>query len=330
MPLVQLIFRKTNPLFFSLEKVFASIREELQKQVILEDRYMPYYNSSVRDIARNISFARKSRADIYHVTGDVHYVVLALPKKKTILTIHDSVFIRNSSGLKRIFFKWLFLKLPVKKSRFVTTISEKSKQEIVQYTGCNPSKVIVIPNPVNAQIYYREKEFNAGNPTLLFIGSTPNKNLDRIITALAGIPCTLEIVGFIPDDHLALLKKNKIQFRQLSALTEPEMADRFAACDMIIFPSLYEGFGLPILEGQKAGRAVLTSNISPMMEVAGEGACIVDPYDPDSIRAGIQKIIADGQYRGDIIKKGFQNLHQYEAQHIADQYLKLYTAILNS
>ena len=144
------------------------------------------------------------------------------------------------------------------------------------------------------------------------------------------LPCTLEIVGRIPDDHLALLKKNEIQFRQLSSLTEPEMADRFAESDMIIFPSLYEGFGLPILEGQKAGRAVLTSNISPMKEVAGEGACLVDPYDPDSIRAGIKKIIADGSYRDDIIKKGFENLRQYEVQQIADQYLKLYTAILNN
>ena len=57
------------------------------------------------------------------------------------------------------------------------------------------------------------------------------------------------------------------------------MADRYAAADIIIFPSLYEGFGLPILEGQKAGRAVLTSNIPPMTEVAGGGACLVDPYD---------------------------------------------------
>ena len=316
-------------MFFSLEKVFASLKEVLQKQVTLEDRYMPYYSSSIRDIARNISFARKSRADIYHVTGDVHYVVLALPTKKTILTIHDSVFIRNSGGLKKVFFKWIFLKLPVKKCRFVTTISEKSKEEIVRYTGCNPSKVIVIPNPVNAQIYYREKKFDTSNPTLLFIGSTPNKNLDRIIVALSGISCTLEIVGQIPDHHLMLLKKNNIQFRQLSSLTEQEMADRFAACDMIIFPSLYEGFGLPILEGQKAGRVVLTSNISPMKEVAGEGAFFVDPYDPDSIRTGIKKIMADEHFRNDIIKKGFENLNQYEVQHIADQYLNLYTAILN-
>jgi glycosyltransferase involved in cell wall biosynthesis len=329
LPLVQLIFRKTNPLFFSLEKVFASLTGALQKQVTIEELYMPYYNSSIRDIARNMAFARKSRADIFHVTGDVHYVVLALPAKKTILTIHDSVFIRNSRGLKREFFKWIFLKLPVKRSRFVTTISAQSKKEIVQFTGCDPAKVIVIPNPVNAAIYHREKEFNTANPTLLFIGSTPNKNLDRIIEAIAGIPCTLEIVGFIPDEQQALLKKYDISFRQLTSLSETEMAERYANSDMIMFPSLYEGFGLPILEGQKAGRVVLTSNISPMHEVAGAGACLVDPYDPESIRAGVKKIIADSMYRDNLIKKGFENIQQYGVQQIADQYLNLYQTILN-
>ena len=214
MPLVQLIFRKTNPLFFSIEKVFASLMDGFQKKVSIEEQYVPYYSSSIRDILRNMRFAGKTRADIYHVTGDIHYAVLALPAGKTILTIHDSVFIRETRGLKKLFFKWIFLKLPVRKCRFVTTISEKSKQEIIRYTECDPSKVIVIPNPVNRHIYFRKKEFNAENPSLLFIGSTPNKNLDRIINALTGIPCTLEIVGQIPEDHLSLLKKNNIQFIQ--------------------------------------------------------------------------------------------------------------------
>ncbi len=329
MPLVQLIFRKTNPLFFSIEKVFGSILDDLKKKITLESTYMPCYNSSLADMARNMAFARKFRADVFHVTGDVHYVVMALPAGKTILTIHDSVFIRESKGLKKAFFKWIFLKLPVKNCRFVTTISEKSKSEIIQFTGCDPSKVIVIPDPVNNHFYFREKDFNATDPVLLFIGSTPNKNLDRVIESISTIPCTLEIVGQIPEEHQLLLKKNGIRYRQYAQLSESEMADRYAASDIVIFPSLYEGFGLPILEGQKAGRAVLTSNISPMKEVAGEGACLVDPYDPESIRSGVRRIIGDDDYRMSIIKKGFENLVKYNNQHIADQYVKLYNTILN-
>ncbi len=329
MPIVQLIFRKQNPLFFSIEKVFASLLDDLQKEISVQSRHVPFYSSSLTDLARNMIFAGKGEADIFHITGDVHYVALALPAKRTILTIHDAVFIRESKGLKRLFFKWIFLKLPVKKCRIVTTISEKSKNEIVEFTGCDPKKVVVIPNPVDKHIYFREKEFNIADPVLLFIGSTPNKNLDRIIEAVAGISCTLEIVGRIPEEHLLLLKKYHIRFRQYINLSEEDMADRYAACDIIIFASLYEGFGLPILEGQKAGRAVLTSNISPMKEVAGAGACLVDPFNPDSIRSGIKRIMEDKGYRSDIIKKGFENVHQYDNQQIADQYLKLYSRIMN-
>jgi glycosyltransferase involved in cell wall biosynthesis len=329
LPSVQFIFRKTNPIFFSIEKVFAILLDSLQKGISTKAVYMPFYSSSVSNMIRNIRFTKKNKADIYHVTGDVHYVVLGLPAEKTILTIHDSVFIRDSRGLKQKFFIWMFLKLPVRKCKFVTTISEKSKDEILQYTGCNPDKVVVIPNPVNSQIYCQEREFNTLNPTLLFIGSTPNKNLDRIIIALSGISCTLNILGRIPPEHLLLLKEYKINFTQRINLSETEMADCYAASDVIIFPSLYEGFGLPILEGQKAGRAVLTSNISPMKEVAGEGACSVDPFDVDSIRAGILKIIEDSQFRENLIKKGFENIKQYNVQAIADQYLKLYRAVLD-
>lgn len=330
MPVVQFIFRKTNPLFFSIEKVFFGLIEFAQKSIAIRVEYVPFYSSSISKMWKNIRFVKKSKADIYHVTGDVHYVVLGLPANKTILTVHDSVFIRDSKGLKKQFFIWMFLKLPVRHCRFVTTISEKSKAEILHYTGCDPSKVVVIPNPVNSQIFYREREFDVLNPVLLFIGSTPNKNLDRIIEALHGLTCTLRILGRIPEAHMLLLKKFDIHFTQVLNLSETEMAECYSTADIVIFPSLYEGFGLPILEGQKAGRAVLTSNISPMKEVAGDGACIVDPYDVASIRSGVKRIIEDAAYRAGVIKKGFENIKKYETQAIADQYLQLYAAILDT
>ncbi|MFI5157010.1 MAG: glycosyltransferase family 4 protein, partial [Chitinophagales bacterium] len=235
---------------------------------------------------------------------------------------------RDSTGLKRFLFKWIFLKLPVKSCRFITTISEQSKKEIISYTGCDPSRIMVIPDPVAENIYFREKEFDHGKPILLFIGSTPNKNLERVIWALIKIPCVLDIVGRLSDEQIFLLQQHNIEYQQSANLTEQEMADKYAYCDLVLFPSLYEGFGLPILEGQKAGRPVLTSNLSPMKEVAADGACLVDPYDPDSIRSGLLKLIEDSHYREHMIDRGFNNVKQYAAPRIANEYLNLYKKVL--
>ena len=321
---VVLFFRKPVPHFFSIEKIFSAVADQLQVHMTVRKSILPYHTSSIAKIIKNLLFARRQKANVYHVTGDVHYVVLALPRHKVMLTIHDCIFLHQYSGLKRWFFHRLFLKWPVHHSSVITTISEQSKKEIIQYSGCAPEKIRVINNPVTSAIYFREKAFNTEKPKLLFLGSTPNKNLPRVIEAIKGLKCILHIVGIIPQQERNKLEESGIEYTNASGLSESQLADAYAEADMLIFPTLYEGFGLPIVEAQKAGRPVLTSALSPMKEVAGGAACLVDPSQTFEIREGILKIIQDEGYRRQLVSKGFENVRRFEPAYISGQYLKLY------
>ena len=101
-------------------------------------------------------------------------------------------------------------------------------------------------------------------------------------------------------------------------------------CDMVIFVSLIEGFGLPIIEAQATGRPVVTSNISAMPETAGDGACLVDPYNIKDIRKGVLKVINDTDYRNSLINHGIKNVNRFLPEVIAAYYLTLYKRVVSS
>ena len=318
------IFRKSSPQFHSFERVFAQVGLPKGSTDTMQDWHLPEGKADPLSIWKNCRATASQKAGIYHITGLAHYLMLALPPKQTVLTIHDSVFLYRHKGLKRWVMKKLFLDWPVKRARIITTISQQSKSEIIQHTGCNPDKIRVIYNPVDKHIYYKPKEFNPEKPILLFIGVTPNKNLANTLKALSGIPCHLIMVGNFKGESLELLQQSGLSFEIRKNLSDQEMADAYADADIVSFASVYEGFGLPIIEGQKAGRAVLTSNVEPMKSVAGKGACLVNPHDVDSIKQGFLQLITNSDYRESLIKEGFTNVKQFEPEYIEQQYVEVY------
>lgn len=323
------IFRKSSPLFHSIERVFSQWKSVPQSGVHISDLQLKYGRIHPLTIISNVIKVYSFKADVYHITGDVHYLQLFLNRHRTLLTIHDCVFLHQSSGLKRWILKKIFLDWPVSRAKYITTISEKTKKEIIDYTGCDSSKIVVIPNPVDRHIFYSERLELSTVPKILFIGSTAHKNLENCLDALRGISCQLLLVGTYNFKQLELIQNSGIDYVIRQNLTDKAMGDMYADCDIVLFPSLYEGFGLPVIEGQRSGRAVITSNISPLNEIAGNGACFVDPLDIQSIRSGVLKVITDDHYRMEIIQNGLINARKYSSENIASSYGEIYIQILN-
>lgn len=215
----------------------------------------------------------------------------------------------------------------LKKATKIVFISEFAKQQILNHISLDESKMTVIPNPVDPTFKKSPKDFNQHKPRILHIGTLSRKNLNRSICALEGINCHLRIIGNIDETTKKLLLEKGIEYSCNSNLTHRQIVDEYCKADIINFPSLFEGFGMPIIEGQAIGRVVVTSNIPPMIDIAGDGAAIVDPYSVDSIHHIYSKIITDNNYRNNIITKGLKNAERFKVETIAKLYLNIYNQI---
>lgn len=322
-------FHRNYKCGYSIYKVFNTIESELQGQgVDINDFFMPSSNSMPWDVVKNsiFTFKHRNRKGINHISGHIHDIILGLIGCKTVLTIHDLVFLDNVKNPLKKFYKWLFwLYIPVKLADKVTCISNETKRNIL--THIKTDKVTVIYNPIDPSFKYNYKEFNEESPIILHIGTFWNKNLERSILALEGIKCHLRIVGKVNDQIIQLLKDKKIDYSNVMNLSDDEIKQEYINCDIVNFPSIYEGFGMPVIEGQKTGRVVVSSNIEPIKEIAGEGAYLIDPFSVEDMRNAYLEVIKNKELRTTLIKKGLLNVNRFEARKIAQQYIEVYNSI---
>jgi glycosyltransferase involved in cell wall biosynthesis len=211
----------------------------------------------------------------------------------------------------------------------VTVVSEATKKDLLKYVRCKPEKIKVIPSFVSSRFKAFPKTFDLKKLTILHIGTAPNKNLERLIMAIAGISCHLYLIGKLSKAQFFLLKKYNIDFTNKFNTSDEEVLEAFRVCDLVCFVSTLEGFGVPLLEAQATGRPVITGNLSAMPEVAGGGALFVNPFDVNSIREGIICIISNAELRNRLIEAGFENVKRFPLATTVNGYLEVYLKLLD-
>jgi len=264
---------------------------------------------------------------------------------KTVVTVHDlgSEYLPRAHQLKqRLYLKWI-TKYQLKTASKLIAVSNSTKTDLIKKAGIDSKKIEVIYEgfdknlfkPVKGDVLINSlKEFDlVPLEYFLFVGTIqPRKNLERLIKAfsinsLARSPKTKLIIvgskGWLYDDIFKLPKKlgieEKVKF--LGRVEDKQLPALYSGAIALIFPSLFEGFGLPIIEAQASGCPVLISNVSSMPEIAGKGALFVNPYSLEDIIRGIREI---GEIRGELIKKGFENVKRFSWEKCAVQTLKVF------
>lgn len=312
---------------FSIERVFAPLSEEFSRHYEVRSNVVPVCGARPLDVARNIASCIGMAADIHHITGDVSYLALGLPKQSTVITIHDCVTLRRKRGISRYLLRKIWYEWAAAGTGAVTAVSEFSKQEICSITGIAPGRVVVVPNPVHGTFRWLDARDWPSVPRVLFLGTSQNKNLERTAVALEGLRMELRVIGRLQREQESLLRKHRVVFSAVDGLTDESLRAEYEACQFVLFPSYYEGFGLPIIEANACGRPVITSNVCSMPEVASDAAEYVDPNSVMSIRAAVERLLVDADRRAELVARGMRNASRFRADVIARRYMEIYAGL---
>jgi glycosyltransferase involved in cell wall biosynthesis len=334
---------------------------------ISELRYVPWANSanvSLIDCNSPVySITEQLKVPIEIPSCDIfwspHYNIPLAPirAKKRLLTIHDVfhlAFIDQLPFKQRIYAR-LVLNSAVKISDIIVTVSNFSKSEIVKHTKTGGEKITVIHNGIDTEKFRElddaalipvKKKCNLPDKFILFVGNVkPHKNLKRLLGAYEilikkGITDYYLVIagkkeGFITGDSevFRILNNNPILREKVlftGYMDNSDLPAVYTLASLLIFPSLYEGFGLPPLEAMACGCLTVVSNAASLPEVCGEAAYYIDPYNIENIAGGMERILTDNTLRHDLINKGFKRAGLFSWGESSMEHQKILDEILRS
>lgn len=289
--------------------------------------------------------AQNAEADIFHgLSGELPLKWNDKPIKK-IVTIHDLIFMRFPeyySWFDRKIHFWKFKKA-AESADLIIAISEQTKQDIIHYLKVPETKIEVIyqgchksfkENQSEEFISQVKEKFQLPEKFILNVGTTePRKNLLNVVKALKGTQIPLVVVGTKKPKYFKLIEseinKNKVDAQFLKGVSMEELAAIYKLADIFIYPSFFEGFGIPVIEALFSKTVVITSNTSCLPEAGGPDSVYVDPKNHLDIQAKIKFLWDNESERKRRADKGFEFVQKFNDKPIANELMSLYQKILS-
>jgi glycosyltransferase involved in cell wall biosynthesis len=280
------------------------------------------------------------------ILHSMNYVSPVACPCKAIVTFQDVSYREPAveMSLKRRMGLNVFSALSARSSDAVVTVSEFSKRSICSSLGISGDKIRVVPSgpgwnsgpPLNSQIEAVLRKYCIVKPYVIaFAGGYAHKNVPRLLTAFetacGRLPHRLVLIGRLSENvEIAppyICDEFKERIQALGVIETADIYPILAGSDLFVFPSLYEGFGLPLLEAQEAGVAVACSNVASIPEVAGEGAAYFDPRSVESISVTIRNCLSDTARRAGLVQLGFKNVRRFSWEAAAKSHIELYSEL---
>lgn len=290
--------------------------------------------------------AKKLDLDIYHGLSHELPAGLEKTKIKSVVTIHDLIYIRYSEFFKRIDRNIYDRKFrhACRVADRIHAISEQTKRDLIQFFAVPEEKIEVIYQSVHPVFYEivtdTEKQqikdkYKLPEKFLLAVGTIePRKNLLALLKGMvdSGIAVPLVAVGKPGSykqktDEFINASRDRLSVIYLSGITDTELAVLYQMAEVMIYPSLFEGFGLPVAEAQASGCPVITSDTSSLPEAGGDAAIYIDPAKPETIGQAIATVLSDKNLRETMIAKGKANAQRFSPENYAKQLKQLYKSI---
>jgi len=293
---------------------------------------------------------RREGIELFHAT---HYVLPPLVRCKSVVTIHDCIHLRFPQYLpNKLGYAYArsALWIATHRSNRILTVSEASKRDILKYFRVPPGKIDVIYNaiderfnepPTDEEIARVRERYQLNDPFVLYAGNIkPHKNLERLIEAFHMLRrgplehLKMLIIGDEISKYATLRRavhKYKLHqhVRFFGFVPDKTLAVLYRLAGVFVFPSLYEGFGLPPLEAMASGTPVVTSNVSSLPEVVGDAALLIDPYQPEAIADAMRRALLEPGLREELRRRGLLRVQEFSWERSIRRVREIYEEVLS-